>query len=323
MTLLFVLEILFIILLLIFLLGLKKNVKKEGIKFQYLNEKYHNLTHELNKLIIAKEKGTKEAKEYAKKKKSIDKDKKNSRTYVLKFNGNVFATEVNKLREEITAVLTIATKNDEVVVCIESPGGTVNGYGLAASQLKRIRDAGIKLTVLVDKVAASGGYLMACVGNNIIASPFAYIGSIGVVSEFANFNRVLTKYGIDYKTYTAGESKRTVTQFGKITPDGERRFKERMTKIHDLFKNFVKTYRPKVNIKKIATGEHWTASEALHLGLVDKIQASDDYILEKVKNSHVYCIVSETKQGLMERVIKISLDALDTKIEEVYNRHQI
>lgn len=324
-TFLIIAEVLFIILLLAFLFFVLLNKKetKEGIRFQYLNEKYRNLTHELNKLIISKEKGSKEAKLFGKKRPKFEKPKTDSRTYLLKFKGNSFASEVSKLREEITAILTVATKKDEIVISIESPGGTVNGYGLAASQLNRIKDAGIKLTVLVDKVAASGGYMMACVGDKIIASPFAYVGSIGVVAEFPNYNKLLKKFNIDYKTYTAGESKRTVTQFGKITPDGERRFKERMTSIHTLFKTFVKTNRPKADIKKIATGDHWTASEALELGLVDKIQSSDDYILEKVKESHVYSVISYQKAEFMQKFITMTLNSLDTKLEEVYNRHRL
>ena len=105
------------------------------------------------------------------------------RVYVLDFKGSMDAHEVASLREEVTAVLAVATPQDQVVVRLESPGGVVHGYGLAASQLQRLREKQIPLTVAVDKVAASGGYMMACVADKIVAAPFSIIGSIGVVAR--------------------------------------------------------------------------------------------------------------------------------------------
>jgi serine protease SohB len=305
----------------------KKSKTKEGkLTFEYLNEKRSRLIHELKKLIIAKEDGRKKAKEYEKSKKSQLNPIGKGRTFVLNFNGNVKAEEVEKLREEITAILTVAQKVDEVVVELNSPGGTVNGYGFASAQLQRIKDAGLKLTILVDQVAASGGYMMAVVGDRIIASPFAYIGSIGVVAEFPNFNRVLKKYGVDYKTYTAGESKRTVTQFGEVTRAGEKKFKDSLKRIHDLFKKHVKENRPKVDIKKIATGEHWTAQEALKMNLVDEIRTSDDYIVERISKSHVYRVSyekSKTQKNLIPSFAEASINAIFDRIEKYITKNNI
>ncbi len=203
--------------------------------------------------------------------------------FVVDFNGSVDAAEVAQLRRAITLVLGVAESTDEVLIRLTSPGGTVNGYGLCAAELERLKAKNIKLTVAVDEVAASGGYLMGCVADKIIAAPFAYVGSIGVVTEFPNFNRLLHKYDIDYEQVTAGEFKRTMTTFGENTEEARQHVKEELARIHDAFKNHVKKYRPNIDIEKVANGEHWLASEAINLGLVDELKTSDQYIQEKAE----------------------------------------
>ncbi len=229
--------------------------------------------------------------------------------YVLEFDGDVHAEEVKNLREEVSALLHIAGKKDEVLLKLTSPGGAVNSYGLAASQLVRIRDKGLNLTVAVDEVAASGGYLMACVANRIVAAPFAIVGSIGVVAELPNFHKVLEKYNIDYEQFTAGEYKRTVTMFGENTDEAKAKFKDELTEIHDVFKDFVQQYRPSLDIQTIATGEYWLAVKAQKLGLVDELQTSDAYILEAIKERNVYSIkyVEKTtvRQGISRFLTRI------------------
>lgn len=303
------------------ILGIIKKKKKEvGVVFEYLNEKKNDTITDIKKYILRNEKGRKEAKKYVKKREeSLENQTKIHRTFLLEFSGDILASQVRKLREEVTAILQTADKEDEVVINLESPGGTVNGYGLAASQLQRIKDAGLKLTITVDKVAASGGYMMACIGQKIIASPFAYIGSVGVVAEFPNFNRVLQKFGIDYKTYTAGESKRTVGPLAPITKEGEKKFKDSLTSIHTQFKNHVKKNRPSVDIKKIATGEHWTAQESLEMGLVDEIRTSDDYVVDRIATSHVYNVnfhEPKEKKGLLDILFGSAADAVIGRIEK-------
>ena len=195
------------------------------------------------------------------------KDKKDEderrRIYVLNFHGDIRASAVSSLREEITAILTVATENDEVFMRLESGGGVVHGYGLAASQLMRLREKNISLTVSVDKVAASGGYMMACVGNRIFAAPFAIIGSIGVIAQIPNFNKVLKKHDVDYEQFTAGEFKRTVTMFGENTDEAKAKFREEIEDIHLLFKDFIVKHRPNVDIVKVSTGESWPGTRAL------------------------------------------------------------
>lgn len=236
-------------------------------------------------------------------------ERKDKTLYVLEFDGDVHAEEVKNLREEVSTVLHIADKNDEVLVKLTSPGGAVNSYGLAASQLVRIRDKGLKLTVAVDEVAASGGYLMACVANHIVAAPFAIVGSIGVVAELPNFHKVLEKYNIDYEQFTAGEYKRTVTMFGENTDEAKAKFKEELTEIHSVFKDFVQQYRPNLDLQTIATGEYWLAVKAQKLGLVDELQTSDAYILEAIKDKNVYNVkyVEKTtvRQGISRFLTRI------------------
>lgn len=202
--------------------------------------------------------------------------------YVIDFRGSAKGTEFKDLRLKIDAILDVATPEDEVIVNLMSPGGLVNSYGLCASQLQRIRDRGITLTVTVDEVAASGGYLMACVANKIVAAPFSYIGSIGVIAGIPNFRRLINKYDVDYEQITAGKFKRTLSVFGENTEEGRAKFKEELEAVHTRFKEQVLRYRPHLDADKVTTGEHWLAVDAKELGLVDEIATSDEYIKERM-----------------------------------------
>ena len=209
---------------------------------------------------------------------------------------------MSHLREEVTAVLTQAKANDEVLVKLESAGGMVHSYGLASSQLDRLRKAQIPITVSVDKVAASGGYMMACVADRILAAPFAIIGSIGVVAQMPNFNRVLKKHDVDYELLTAGEHKRTLTMFGENTAKGREKFIEELEETHQLFKDYVAERRPQVDIDKIATGEIWYGSKALEMALVDDIQTSDEYLVACIQQAQVYEVAYVQKKKLHQRL---------------------
>ncbi len=222
--------------------------------------------------------------------------------YVLDFNGDVEAEEVASLRAEVTAILQTATTEDEVVLRLTSPGGVVHGYGLAAAQLTRIRDASIPLTVAVDEVAASGGYLMAAVANKIIASPFAIVGSIGVVAQLPNFHRLLEKYDIDYEQFTAGKYKRTVTMFGQNSDEAKAKFTEELEAVHHIFQTFVGQYRPQINLDEVATGEHWLAKQAIDLHLVDILMTSDAYLLERSENAKLLKITYQEKADIGKRL---------------------
>ena len=243
------------------------------------------------------------------KKKKQDKTKKPA-LFVLDFIGDIKASQVDQLRDEISAILTIATPEDEIVVRVESPGGSVNGYGLAASQLQRIRDKQIPLTICIDKIAASGGYLMACIANHIIAAPFAIIGSIGVVAQMPNFHRLLRKHDIDVELLTAGEYKRTLTLFAENTDKGRKKFQEDLEKIHLNFKDYVLANRQQLDIDKVSTGEHWLAKDALDLRLIDALQTSDQYLNEKMTAYNTFKVSIHAKQTLVAKLLKPAMKLL-------------
>ena len=230
------------------------------------------------------------------------------------------AKEVASLREEVTAVLTMATEQDEVLVRVESGGGVVHGYGLCASQLQRLRDRGLHLTVAIDKVAASGGYMMACVAQHIIAAPFAIVGSIGVVAQLPNFHRLLQKHDIDYEQHTAGQYKRTLTLFGENDEAGRQKFREELESVHQQFRSFVSRHRPRIQLDKVATGEHWLANEALHLDLVDELRTSDDYLLDNYARKQVVKVQYKLHKGLTERLGHQTAQLLDQTIVNLLQR---
>jgi serine protease SohB len=225
-----------------------------------------------------------------------------NRLFVIDFNGDIKASGVNSLREEITAIIAIAGKQDEVLLRLESPGGMVHSYGLAASQLKRLRDKNIVLTIVVDKVAASGGYMMACVANKIVAAPFAIIGSIGVIAQIPNFNKLMRKMDIDYEQHTAGKYKRTLTLFGENTDQDREKFQEELEDTHQLFKSFISDNRPQLDVESVATGEHWYGTRAVDKGLIDEISTSDDLIVKAVKDREVFEVSYEIPKTLGEKI---------------------
>ncbi len=289
------------VVLIVFILPRKKHGhEKDSIEIKKLNQKYDAMAMAINTNILVKH----ELKKYLKQEKEKHKKEghQEKRIYVLNFHGDIRASAVSSLREEITAILMVAREDDEVFIRLESGGGVVHGYGLAASQLMRIREKNIHLTVAVDKVAASGGYMMACVGTHIIAAPFAIIGSIGVIAQVPNFNRVLKKHDIEYDQFTAGEFKRTVTMFGENTDEARKKFHEEIEDIHLLFKDFIVQNRPNINITKVATGESWPGTRALENNLVDELKTSDDYLLENSKTADIYEINYIMKKSFMEKM---------------------
>ncbi|MFP6842653.1 MAG: protease SohB [Acinetobacter sp.] len=247
--------------------------------------------------------------------------KNNQKVYVLDFKGDTAASAVENLREEITLILATAKAGrDRVVVRLESPGGMVHSYGLAAAQLVRLRDAGFNLTICVDKVAASGGYMMACIANEIVSAPFAVLGSIGVVAQIPNFNRLLKEKNIDFELYTAGQYKRTVTMFGENTEEGKAKFEQELQQTHELFKHFVEKYRPQLNVELVATGEHWYGKDALELSLVDQLQTSDEYLLSLLTQHDVYVIDTRRKPTLGEKLGLQAAQMADGLIPAVMNK---
>ncbi|MHD0644810.1 protease SohB [Pseudomonas aeruginosa] len=261
--------------------------KEDGeLQVTVLNDFYDDLHDTVGDVIYTKAERKQRRKAEKAERKRAAKEEDEVRTpkvFVIDFEGDVRASSVRSMRHEVTAALSHAVEGDEVVVRLESPGGTVDGYGLAASQLGRVRDAGIPLTICVDNVAASGGYMMACLGNKILGAPFSVVGSIGVVAQVPNVHRLLKKHDVDIDVLTAGEYKRTLTVFGENTDKGREKFKEDLESIHGLFKRHVQKYRPSVKIEEVATGESWWGEDALAKNLIDEIKTSDEYLQEKAE----------------------------------------
>ncbi len=295
----------------------RHNRSEDTLELTSLNEKYESMQMALKQALMdpheqkaaakaeKKEKKAeaklkaKEAKKQAKEGEQLTPKK---RLFVIDFDGDIKASPVTEMREEISALLTLATGNDEVLLRLESGGGAVHSYGLAASQLQRIRDNKIPLTVSVDRVAASGGYLMACVADNVIAAPFAILGSIGVIAQIPNFNKILKKNDVDFEQLTAGKYKRTLTMLGENTDEAREKFQEELEEVHDQFKDFVSSRRPEMDIEKVATGEHWLGERALELGLVDKLQTSDDYLMAQRDDADILLLKYTGPQTLIEKL---------------------
>lgn len=284
-----------------------KNKKPESkeMLIEKLNERYEDIKETLEESMLSKE----ALKERRKALKKEEKEKKNKqeedkkKVFVLNFDGDIKASAVEGFREAVSAALLVARPGiDEIVVKLESPGGMVHSYGLASAQLDRIKQKGIKLTACVDKVAASGGYMMACVADQIVASPFAIMGSIGVVAQIPNFNKILKKNDIDYEILTAGKYKRTLTMFGENTDEGREKFKSDLEDTHQLFKSYVSERRPSVDIEAVANGDIWFGTKAKEVSLVDELKTSDEYILEACKDSDVYSVEFKEKKSLMDKL---------------------
>ncbi len=282
-----------------------KDKSENHISIEKINDHYQQFEETLNEQLLDKKQRKqlqKQKKADAKKKAKLDEPSK--RIFVINFDGDIKASDVDSLREEISAILTVAKTEDEVLLNLESAGGMVHSYGLAASQLQRLKDKNIPLTIAIDKVAASGGYMMACVADKIIAAPFAIVGSIGVVAQLPNFSRLLKKHDIDFEQITAGEYKRTLTMFGENTPKAREKFQQEIEETHDLFKQFITQHR-QLDMEKVATGEHWYGSQALALELVDQIQTSDDYLLEASHTHDIYLIEFIIKADLKHWVFSL------------------
>lgn len=298
----------------------------EHLKVRKLNRRLRGLQRSLEVAILPEKEFKvlrKQDKAEAKQQEKQGSDRR--RVFVLDFDGDLRASAVTMLRDEVTSVLSVAKAGDEVLLRLESPGGVVHGYGLAASQLARLREGGVKLTVAVDKIAASGGYMMACTADRIVAAPFAILGSIGVVAQIPNVHRLLQKHEIDIELHTAGEYKRTLTVLGKNTEKGREKFQQELEETHGLFKDFVHTQRPALDIATVATGEHWYGQQALALGLCDALQTSDGWLVQTAKEADLFEVKFEPKRNVGERLSGLMGNAgtrmVDGLMERLQTKH--
>ncbi|MDA1076332.1 MAG: protease SohB [Proteobacteria bacterium] len=311
-------------------LSMKRTTAQVGhLEVNKLNDRLDDLKHSIEHAVLPgaafKKQMKQENKRHKKEQKQASKELKSGepdvetkhpRLYVIDFEGDVAATAVSQLRTEITAVLTMACDADEVLIRLESPGGMVHSYGLAASQLHRVRQQGIRLVVAVDKVAASGGYLMAAVADRVLAAPFALVGSIGVVAQIPNVHRLLKKNDVDVEILTAGAHKRTLTVFGENTEDGRAKFIEELEDVHALFQEFVGEHRPDLDLSLVATGEAWYGKRALDLKLVDEITTSDSYLVKACQEKEVFKVSWVDRKSPFERLMG-QVEGVMTRIQDM------
>lgn len=283
---------------------MRRGAEQRGLTVEHLNRRFDELGDTVSRAVLGKAQLKQTAKQRKAERKELDKKgSQRQRVFVIDFKGDIRATATTSLREEVSAILAVASEGDRVLVRLENAGGTVHEHGLAASQLLRIRQKELPLIIAVDKVAASGGYLMACVASHIIAAPFAIIGSIGVIAQLPNFNRWLEDKGVDFEQVTAGRFKRTLTLFGKNTEEGREKLREEIEDVHDLFKTQIAIHRPQLDVEQVATGEYWYGTRALELGLIDEIRTSDDFLAEAVAEADLYKVSYKRRLPLPERIM--------------------
>lgn len=308
----------------------KKDARHGDIQVEHFNDELQEMKEVLEDSILDKdelkaihkaEKKKEKEEKKARKNNPPKAEERNKRIYVLDFDGDIKASEVEPLRQEISAILMMAEADkDEVVIRLESPGGMVHEYGLASSQIERIKRKNIPLTICVDRVAASGGYMMACLADKLLAAPFAIVGSIGVIAQLPNFHRLLKKNDVDYEVLTAGEYKRTLTMFGENTDKGREKFVEELEETHTLFKDFVKEYREQVDIEKVATGEIWFGKQALEINLVDELVTSDQYLMEAAEEADIYLVRYEEKKSFQDKLSEFTVDSSDKVLSRWWSR---
>ncbi|AWL11769.1 putative protease SohB [Saliniradius amylolyticus] len=297
---------------------------KGELEITSLSERLDHMVEQAQHVLLDKNELKKRHKARKKEQKQQSKNEQaQNKLFVIDFKGSIDAREVEQLREEVSAILSVAEDNDEVLVRLESGGGMVHGYGLAASQLQRFRDHKIKMTVSVDKVAASGGYMMACVADKIISAPFAIVGSIGVIAQLPNFHRLLDKNYIDFEQHTAGEFKRTLTLFGKNDDLGRKKFREELEQVHGMFKDFVSEHRPKLDIGSVATGEYWYGIKAKTMELVDEIKTSDDFLFAANKERQIYKVEFKTRKNLAEKLGQSVSVGTESLLDRLWQKLQL
>ena len=304
--LLFLAKTLTLVAAIVFVIGVFVNLSRrqreaEGLKVTNLNTRLRRAADGLRLALLPKAERKKLVKQRKKEVKASQSERR-KRVFVIDFRGDIRASGTSSLREEVSALLAVAEQSDEVLVRLENAGGLVHEHGLAASQLVRIRDRGIPLTVAVDKVAASGGYLMACVANRILAAPFAIVGSIGVLAQVPNFRRMLDERGITVEQVKAGRYKRTVSMFSDVTDEDREKLREELEEVHTLFQAMVGKYRPQLDLERVATGEYWYGSRALGLKLVDALGTSDDWLAQRVGEADVWKLEWRGHKRLIERL---------------------
>ena len=212
-------------------------------------------------------------------------------------------------------------RSKAVVLVINSPGGSpVQSEFIADRIINLSKEKNIPVITFVEDVAASGGYWLACAGDEIFASKASIIGSIGVISSGFGFNKAIEKVGIERRVYTSGKNKSLLDPFSPENKDDVKRLKELQTKLHDHFISFIKLRRGKkidTNNKDLFSGMFWSGKEAVDLGLIDGIGQFNTVLKERFgKDIKIKEFQQKKKFFDLGNVISLIFETIFNKIEE-------
>jgi serine protease SohB len=201
-----------------------------------------------------------------------------------------------------------------VAVVINSPGGSPVQSHLIFRRIRELAEEKKRRVIaFVEDAAASGGYMIACAADEIIADPHSIVGSIGVVGGSFGFDKAIAKLGIERRLYTSGDHKAMLDPFLPENPDDVERLKKLQRDIHDDFSALVKSRRgAKLNglENDLFSGEYWTGRRALELGLVDAIGDLRTVLRERFGDKVVTPLVSVERGWFGRRVPGVGRDAL-------------
>ena len=189
-------------------------------------------------------------------------------------------------QQEILQKAFSVKKAKHVAISINSPGGSpVQSHAIYSYIRQLAKKKKTKVIFFAEDVAASGGYLIACAGDEIYANSSSIIGSIGVIYASFGMKDLIKKIGVQRRIYTAGKNKSTLDPFVEEKEEDIKRLKDIQLDLHADFIKVVETSRKsklkKINGKDLFTGEFWSGSKALELGLIDGIGNADQILKEK------------------------------------------
>ena len=200
-----------------------------------------------------------------------------------------------------------------IAISINSPGGSPVQSHLIYSYIKTLAKKNKKkVLVFAEDVAASGGYLIACAGDEIYANSSSIIGSIGVISASFGFQDAIKKIGIQRRVYTAGKNKSTLDPFVEEKDEDIERLKKIQLELHSDFINVVKESRASklIDIEKnnTFTGEFWSGSTSLKIGLIDGVGNAEQVLKEKF-GEDVIIKKLEKPKGFIAKKLSASIDS--------------
>ncbi|WP_343192796.1 S49 family peptidase [Buchnera aphidicola (Taiwanaphis decaspermi)] len=271
---------------------LKKNdiYLNNTLKVELLNNHYKKLKNDLS---------------FFQKKKIINQKNvynKKSNLYILDYNDKIKKNKIKKLREEISSIILVAKKNDEVLLRLENTSDIVYEYGLVIAQLQRLRKKGIKLIISIDKIVSNGGYIIACVADHISASPFSIIGPINIVVNIPNIDKYT-------QTSNLNNQLNDCNTFTKLTliKNNTKIYVNKIFNKLDIKKyirnSFIKDMRPSLNLNKIFNQNYWIGENAINEKLIDSINTSDDILFSKKDTHNLLKIKYVYKSNIVEKYI--------------------